>query len=77
MSRYNSVLTLAFTVHHNDINGADITDQSLLVDVLQRIADVSANDGMVEATFNCQLTDTQETSTYHDNHSDPYDEAAN
>lgn len=57
--KYNSVTTIAFTVYHDREDGSDITDDSLLSDLLLRVADVSVYDGMLEATGG-ELVDTQE-----------------
>lgn len=59
-SRYSSVTSIAFTAYHNQKDGSDITNRTLLRDCLLRIACVSINDGMLEATGR-KLVDTTDT----------------
>lgn len=56
--KYNSMCTIGFTVYHNEKDGSDLSDKSLLRDLLLRIADVSASDGMLEAAGG-DVSDTQ------------------
>ena len=58
--KYNSVSTIAFTVHHDEVDGSDITDVSLLRDLLKRVSDIAEFDGMLEACGG-ELDDTQES----------------